>query len=286
MLFFNCYNCGTKANFDPHREIPFSKHMHGVFKAHGIPLKFCYALIPKDANAETREVKPQKLKFDSFELPDHFYKLSSAAMDDKKAIIAREHLINKRKIDPDDFPFYLSSGVTQSSSPKDISLAKTFQQRLIIPSYVNDTLIGYEGMALYPNKNKYITIGSNLVHGYSNIFREEGHVPLFVTEGFFDSYHVNGVALCTNSLSNKHIELLEKTSRPKVVIPDRKNTHNALAEEALNLGWGVSLPEIKPYKDISEAIEHYGVFFVLNSVMKSIKYGDSGKIYLKIYNVA
>ena len=58
MAFYNCWNCGAKASFDPHREIPFSKDMHGIFKSFGIPLRECYALIPKEKNNELREVKP------------------------------------------------------------------------------------------------------------------------------------------------------------------------------------------------------------------------------------
>lgn len=286
MLFFNCYNCGGKGNFDPHREAPFSKAMYGIFKSFGIPLRECYALIPKDPTAEKREVKPQKLELDSLEIPDHFYTLASAADDDVKAMQSRYHLINKRSIDPDSFPFYLSTGFTKSSNPGDISMARTFKNRLIIPSYMNDRLIGYEGMALEPDRNKYITVGRNLFHGYGNIYSQSDHVPIFITEGFFDAWHLNGVALTTNALSNKHIELLEKSPRPKVVVPDRGNTHNALAEGALEQGWGVSLPDIKPYKDVCKAIEHYGVFFVLNSIINTIKYGDAGRISLKIYNIA
>jgi hypothetical protein len=139
-------------------------------------------------------------------------------------------------------------------------------------------------MALSKSKDKYITIGKNLIHGHHNIFNQPEYVPLFVTEGFFDSFYLNGVAVLTNSFTNKQIELLERTNRPKIVVPDRKNTHHGLAEKALELGWGISFPEIKPYKDISEAIKNYGVFFVVNSVMSSIKYGNSAKISLKIYN--
>lgn len=287
MLFYNCFNCGIDGTFDPRREYPFSKNMHAIFKAYDIPLKDCYILIEecKGKHSEERKITRKRADFDPIPIPDWFYPLNEAPSTDVIAKKAHEHLINRRKIDPDYFSFYLSTGKTASNDPKDINLAKTFVNRLIIPAFVDDNLIGYEGMALGSQGKKYIGIGKNLIHGYNNIFKKDNHIPLYITEGFFDSYHLHGVAVTTNKLSSFQIELLERSPRPKIIVPDRNNTHNMLAEKALSLGWGIALPNIKPYKDISEAIEHYGTLFVLKSVTENIKYGKIAEISLKIYNI-
>jgi len=96
---------------------------------------------------------------------------------------------------------------------------------------------------------------------------------------------LNGVAVLTNKITNTQIELLNRTERQKVVVPDRRNDSNMLAKKALELGWGLSLPDIKPYKDISEAIEYYGILYVVDSVMKNIKYGKFANLSLGMYNL-
>jgi hypothetical protein len=286
MLFYNCFNCGIDGTFDPHREYSFSKHMPGILKAYGVPLRDCYALIQNKNPSENREVKPQRLSFDTIDLPDHFYPLLSGNEDNPIVQRALDHLINVRRIDPYEHKYFLSTGETRSTDPRDVSIARSCANRLIIPAYVNDDLIGYECMALGDQTKKYLRFGSNLIHGYNNIFNQDSRTPLFVHEGYWDSTYFNGVAVLTNKLTNKQIELLERSSRPKVVIPDRMNTSHRLAEMALDLEWGLSLPAIRPYKDVSEAVQHYGTLFVQKSAMENIKFGNIARISLKIYNRA
>jgi hypothetical protein len=271
VAFYNCFNCGVDGNFDPKREHPYSKHMYPIFKAFSIPIKPCYDLIEKYSTTN-REVKKPVMKWDNITLPSHFIPLASASEDNKIANTARKHLLEKRLIDPKETPFYISTDATS-----------TYHNRLIIPSYVNDRLIGYEAMALGDQTTKYISMGSNLIHGYNNIYGDPD-APLFVTEGFFDSYHLRGVATTTNKLTSKQIELLERSSRLKVIVPDRGNSHNALAEKAIELGWSIALPEISPYKDVSEGIMHYGILYVVHSIMKNIRPAKMANFFLKIYN--
>lgn len=284
MMFYNCYNCGIDGTFDPNREYPFSKRMWAIFKSYDIPLRDVYGLIKHEKGKEAKIVKPQPLKFETIELPDHFYRLVDGDESDPVVQRALTHLIEKRRIDPYSSTFFLSTGATNSSSPKNQSLARAYYNRLIIPAYVEDNLIGYEGMALGSQGTKYLREGHNLIHGYNNIYSQPANVPLFVFEGYWDAYHFNGVAVLTNKLTNKQIELLDRSPRSKVIIPDRMNTHHALAETALELDWGVSLPSIRPYKDVSEAIEHMGTLYVQKSAMENIKYGNIAKISMKLYN--
>ena len=280
MVFYNCFNCGVDGSFDPHRQYPFSEDMYKIFTSFGIPIKHCYSLI--DKKEEKRPVKQNKIKFDYMDIPDHFYLLSEAKSNDEVAYRATKHLVEKRLIEPDDFPFFLSTGKTKSSNPKDESMARACVNRLIIPAFVNERMIGYEAMALGNQQTKYLGVGSNLIHGYNNIFSFDNS-PLFVTEGFFDAFHLNGVAVLTNKITKTQIEILNKTERDKVIIPDRLDSHNTLAEKALALEWKISLPDIKPYKDVSEAIKNYGILHVVDSAMKNIKYGANAGIYLKLF---
>ena len=182
MLFYNCYNCGIKGNFDPNREFAFSKNMWGILKAYDIPLRDCYGLIKHEKGKEPRVVKPQPLKFDTVELPDHFYPLTDGEDDNPVVQRAMSHLIDERRVDPYSTEFFLSTGYTNSTNPKDQSIARSYANRLIIPAYADGKLIGYEGMALGNQGTKYLREGHNLIHGYDNIFSESSGVPLFVCE--------------------------------------------------------------------------------------------------------
>jgi hypothetical protein len=285
IAFYNCFNCGIDGNFDPKREYPFSKDMYNILKSFNIPLKYCYQLINNYQTYKPREVTKPKIEFDFLTIPDYFYLLAEASSNNLIATKAIKHLIEERLIDPYDYPFFLSTGDAKSNNPIEINMAKTMFNRLIIPAYVDNKLIGYEGMALGNQSKKYISIGKNIIHGYNNIFGKEENIPLFVTEGFFDAYHFKGVAVLTNKITTRQIELLERVNRPKIIIPDRFNTHNTLANKALELGWGISFPHIKPYKDVSLAIKNYGIIYVINSAMENIKYKNSAKISLNIFNL-
>ena len=281
MAFYNCFNSGCSGSFDPNREIPMSSGMWGIMKSFGIPVSKVMALV--DPNKLKSKPKLPKIQFNYIDVPDHFYPLENS--NDENSKIAYKHLIEKRRINPRDYEFFLSTGITNSSDPNEKRLARSFKNRLIIPAYYNDRMIGYEGMSLDGKGGKYLSVGKNLIHGYNNLFRYENHAPLFITEGFFDAYHLNGVAVLTNKITNTQIELLNRTERQKVVVPDRRNDSNMLAKKALELGWGLSLPDIKPYKDISEAIEYYGILYVVDSVMKNIKYGKFANLSLGMYNL-
>jgi hypothetical protein len=50
------------------------------------------------------------------------------------------------------------------------------------------------------------------------------------------------------------------------------------------LGWSIALPEISPYKDVSDGIMNYGVLYVINSIMKNIKPAKMANFFLKLYN--
>lgn len=284
MVFYNCFNCPAEGNFDPHREYPFSKEMYGIFSSFNIPVKYCYDLIPEDKKG-TREVKPKKVEYTFMDPPDFLYPLVEGDPSNSVVQAALNHLEEERLIDPFEFPFYLSNGKTSSNKMDVQTMARTTKNRLIIPAFVNERMIGFEAMALGNQKTKYITHGTHVVHGHDNLFKGDRSNYLFITEGFFDSYHLKGFATGTNNITKSQIELLEKSPRPKIVVPDRLNSHEALAEKALELGWGLSLPKIKPYKDISEAIKNYGILYVVESVMKNIHYGKNAQICLKMYGI-
>lgn len=291
MAFFHCFNCGIDASFDPNREIPHSKEMYKIFRAFDISKEdIDKILFSKKINkTSNKSEKPQRQKVDIKELaiPDHFYKLSDADSGNVIATKAKDYLMNERLIDPDSYPFYLSTGIA-GDSVKDQANAKILINRLIIPSFRNNKMVYFIARALDDTmKTRYINPPvpkGNIIYGFDRLYNN-AKGPLFVTEGFFDAHHLKGVAVLENHMTKEQIDILNSSSRNKVVVPDKnkKNDSQKLAEQAIGLGWGVSLPVIGSCKDITEAIKKYGKLYVIDSAMKNIFYGAAAELGLKNY---
>jgi hypothetical protein len=108
-------------------------------------------------------------------------------------------------------------------------------------------------------------------------------MPLYITEGWFDSYHIDGVATLGRYLTTQQIYWLNRTPRPKVIIPDRFGDGIDLAKAGLNQGWSVATPDINDCKDINEAIIKYGKLYVLNSLREHTYSDFEATVRLGIY---
>lgn len=287
---YNCFNCGIKGAFSPEEEIPMSTHMKEIFTAFGIP-KREYAKIlfrVRDADKSFTPLKKKEevdpfsiLKEKSFELPDYLIPLNECEGDPRyeKSL----ELLEKKCIDHRLHTFYLSTGKTESTNPQNKINAKITLNRLIIPITMGDRVLLLQARVLSgKHKNKYINIGtiSNCLYGIDSL--REDHKYIFVTEGYWDAVHVNGVATITNQLTKPQVQMLESIDKPKVVVPDRNGDYNVLAEKAVEQGWGIAAPrELKNYKDVTQAVRKYGRLYVIHALMNSVTFGDKAKLVIK-----
>ena len=285
--FYSCFNQNCEGNFSLDRKIPYSKNMRSVFKAFHIPLKEIDKLII-EKNGTAIVPKSNIIHSKNLEFPDYFYSLNDALSSDNLANKAKDYL-KSRQVDYKSHPFFLSSGDTNSKNPKDISMAKSFKNRVIIPSYKNNNLVYYIGRSVDDtSKLRYLNAdipNTNIIYGYDRLYVNP-NAPLFVSEGVFDAYfHLNGVAVLKNNISSQQIEILQKSPRKKVIIPDRFTDVDTLMEKGIELGWGVCIAKFDNCKDINEAINKYGKLHVIDKVMKNIIVDENPKIvrlFLKI----
>ncbi len=280
-VFYHCFNCGVDGNFDPNREFPFSKNMRNIFDSFGIPKKEynLIAYISKDVKT-TPIYSPVKIP--RIDIPDHFYLLSKAKRHNLIAEKAIYYLL-RRNINLRKYKFYLSTGNSKINVGENAK-AKSLFGRIIIPFFNKGNLIYYQARALENNsKLRYLDADgskTSILFNMDELYKIT-ESPLFVTEGVFDAMLVNGCATLENRLSNNQIELLQKSKRRKVIIPDFKSDSQTLVRQALDLGWEVSFPELGDMKDISAASEKYGILYTLVSVMNNIKEGHLAKFNLK-----
>lgn len=265
---YNCFNCGHGAGYDPEKHETMPRDMVEVLSAFHIAetdwqpalfraMELREGGVRGTANAPIVNIEPKELTF-----PPFFYPLTDDPNDDF-AQYAIQYLAS-RLIDWKTAPFYL---VAKADHPDNAR----WYGRLIIPTYKDKKLVFWQGRDLTDmHVKKYLSPNEprdNIISGYQHVvgFSEE---PLYIVEGWFDAYHLNGVAVYGNKMTSGQIAWINKTSRPKVVIPDRFGDGFLLAEQALELGWHVSTPDIGSCKDVNDAVVKYGLLYTRMSILQ------------------
>lgn len=289
ITFYSCFNCGVEGNFSPDRQYPFSKDMRKIFDSFGIPSNEYNAIAYKNViegnKKGEKKVEKKKPTYTKIEQPDFFYSLEDALPDNiyyKKAIEELKY----RNIDPSSYPFFLSNGKSKSG-PRMEAIAKSMMNRLIIPFYDSrGNLIYYQGRSFDKNaKQKYLNadvLNTGVIYGMDRLY-EDTEKPLFVTEGFFDAYHLKGASLQHNYMTSQQLELLNKSPRKKVFVPDKKSDSSKAVDQFAEMGWYVSVPDIgNSCKDIDDAIRKYGKLYTLSTVASNIETARTGKLLLRL----
>lgn len=286
MCFYSCFNCGVEGSFDPNREFPFSEKMRSIFDAFDIPKNDYNAIAYSKkvfGNGEVRKPVAQKAVVKTLEIPDYFCELANCNIDNvivQKAFDELKH----RNISPESYKFYLSTGKSKGG-PREVALARALMNRLIIPYFdAKDNMIYYQARSLDKDiTKKYInadTPRAGILYGMDRL-NTDTEYPLFITEGFFDAFHLKGVALLENNVTSSQIELLRRSRRKKVFVPDRKSDSSKVVDQFIKEGWYVSIPEIgASCKDIDDSIRKFGKLYTLQTVTSNIHEADTGKILM------
>jgi len=264
---YNCFNCGHKSLYDPYdpeSDGSMPDTMIKILDAFNIPDDEWKQVLLSGMAFNGRKVKPKEQYIEiepaEIELPKHFYPLVEDDTD-KWSIIARDYLEHDRGIDPDKHRFFLSTGKADTKYTK-------WKGRVIIPIYKDDKLVHYQGRSLIKMKLKYLsptTPKDKIIYGYDKLFKNPD-LPLYVVEGYFDAVSIDGVAMFGNQLTKEQIKWLNRSQRPKVVIPDRLGDGHLLANQAVKLGWSVGFPDIGSCKDMNEAVNRFGKLYVMKSI--------------------
>ena len=179
---FKCHNCGASMSLNNFlREIDPVVHKQYTLE------KF------KDGHTGRNFVADEPVfKFEAPKFKKKL-KLPKASENPKSA-----GYLTARHLNPD--KFYYAEKFKKFAN----SLKPTFEseahdeERIIIPLYYENNLIGFQGRSLGPSKVKYITVmlddDAPKIYGLDNIRRD---APVYVTEGPFDSTFIrNAIAMC------------------------------------------------------------------------------------------
>lgn len=265
---YHCFNCGHSTVYDPDTQKNMPEKMQTVLNDFGVPedewkqVLMSNWLVEKDGTVVAPIAPKVDIEPAVVSMPRHFYPLADASPNDKWANVAKVYLEHARGVDPNSYPFMLAE---QQDDPE----LNHWFKRIIIPIFKGNELIFYIGRDLTEkHMRKYLSPSytkEKVMFGFSEIFRQTED-PLYIVEGWFDAYVINGVAILGNEISEAQKSWLNKSNRKKIYIPDRMGDGWVAGERALELGWQIATPDIGNCKDINEAVAKYGKMFVMKSL--------------------
>lgn len=286
---YNCFNCEHTAGYTNGQPFTPDDALKVVFDAYGIPDAHWNELVMESLQNRNSDngafhakiVKASTIEAKVLQQPDYFHELSSLPEDMPLRQLAELHLIEERGIDPAAYPFLVA--LKDDEDPYSAAWLK----RLIIPVYDRaNRLIFYQGRDLIGtanNKYKSPSVDRDCVlYGMDQIYKHT-NAPLFVVEGFFDAFHVDGVAILGRQLTDPMVQHLNNSVREKIIIPDRTGNGEDLALAGLKQGWKVSTPDFGNCKDITEAVVKYGKLYVMKSITDNVHSGFSAELNVRMY---
>ena len=246
---YHCFNCQFKASWQPGRTI--SQKMSKLLRLLHVPddtinqLRLEALKLNESSKAEVRSIIPT---FDLRELPPESEPLTewtnkSSALIDK--LVPVVEYLAKRKLYLDDYNFYWSPKIG-------------FSNRVIIPFTYDGKVVGYTARAISDAKPKYI---SEQQPGYVfNLDKQQNNRSfVIVCEGPFDAISIDGCALLGAEIKDSQNWLLKQLAKEIVLVPDRDHEGLKTVEQAIELGWSVSMPAWPDgVKDVNDAVVKLG----------------------------
>ncbi len=180
---FKCHNCGASLSFNN-----FLKELDPILHKQ-------YTLEKFKEGHTGRNFVVEEPKFD-FVKPVFKKKLDLPKA--SEIPIAREYL-ERRKLKAEKFYFADKFKQWTNSQKQTFDTITRDESRIIIPLYdIDSNLIGFQGRALGPSPNKYITVMlSDDVPKVYGLNQVDSSKPIYIVEGPFDSTFIkNAVAMC------------------------------------------------------------------------------------------
>ena len=243
-ISYHCFNCSFKASWQPGR--PLSKGMKRLLRDLNVndsvivKLSFeAIKLLDEYTSTNSISIIP---KFDYRSLPLGSEKIADITEIPDTLVPVLEYM-NKRALYLEDYDFYWTP-----QSPN----------RLIIPYYYQNKLVGYTARATDDSKPKYLAEQQpGYVFNLDNQRDERKFV--IVCEGQIDAISIDGCAILGSEIKESQNFLLQQLHKEIVLVPDRDHEGPKTVEAALEYGWAVSLPDWPDgIKDVNDAVVKLG----------------------------
>ena len=252
---YHCFNCGYKASWQPGRPVSnkLRKLLQWMNCTDDTITRLTFDVMRLNEGVEVAERKIELPTFETVPLPPDAIKIADITDFSKFSLSILEYMA-ARNLNLEDTDYYWSP-----------SLA--YRDRLIIPFYYEKRIVGWTARTITADKKpKYLTeTQPGFVYGLD----EQGYNKVFaiLCEGQVDAIHVEGCALGGSEINDAQAMLIDKLNKDIIVVPDRDKAGSKLVEQAIERGWGVSLPEWnQDINDIGDSVDKYGRLYTLYSI--------------------
>lgn len=274
---YHCFNCGFKASWQPGRTINYK--MRQLMRWLNIPDTEINKIslevlrlnegIEGQSNINSSIILPT---FQTVKFPEHTIKITENNVTDNVTNDYTDVLnyIKKRNlVIGEKYNYYWCNN-------------PVYKRRMIIPFYYNQQLVGWTARIINSDKNPRYLLETQpgFVYGLDQQTYQRNFC--IVTEGPIDANHVEGVAIMGSEISKQQALLINRLNKDVIVVPDRDSKGKAFAEQAIELGWQVSMPDWKSdIKDTNDAVSEYGRLYTLYSIVTAAE-SSSLKIKLRM----
>tara|TARA_A100001035_G_scaffold276591_1_gene271895 strand:+ start:4917 stop:5897 length:981 start_codon:yes stop_codon:yes gene_type:complete len=259
-LSYHCFNCGFKASWQPGRNISykFRNLLKWLNAPDDIINKLALQVMQENEGVQIKKQIVDLPKFNTVDLPDNSIEISSIKDFDKHSMAVLNYMAS-RNLNLDDTTYFWSSNLG-------------YRDRLIIPFYFEKRIVGWTARTVLNDKKpKYL---SEQQPGYVFNLDEQGPNKVFtiVCEGPLDAIHIEGVALLGSEIKDQQAMLINRLNKDVIVVPDRDEAGSKLIQEAIDLGWGVSMPDWgENINDIGEAVNKHGRLYALHKIVSAVE---------------
>ena len=252
---YHCFNCGFKASWQPGRPVSnkLRKLLQWLNCSDDDITRLTFDVMRLNEGVEVAERKIELPTFETVPLPPDAVKIADITEFNKFSMAVLEYMA-ARHLNLDDTDYYWSPSLG-------------YRDRLIIPFYYEGRVVGWTARTITADKKpKYLTeTQPGFVYGLD----EQRHTKLFaiVVEGQVDAIHIEGCALGGSEINDAQAMLINKLNKDIIVVPDRDKAGSKLVEQAIDRGWGVSLPDWnQEINDVGDAVNKYGRLYTLYSI--------------------
>ena len=262
---FHCFNCGFKTSWRNGRNLSFKmkKFMRWLNVPDDTITKLALQVLQTKTDETGHKTFITLPKFVSKELPAKSkpihewadYKALEPGGIDKDLFKVLEYIAS-RKLNLNDYDFYW----TPESGYRD---------RLIIPFYYREKVVGYTARKVVESKVKYL---SEQQPGYvfNTDAQDDDRKYIVAVEGPIDAIAIDGVALLGSEIKEQQTALLNSLGKHVIVVPDRDEAGQKLVYDAMEAGWSVSMPDwSQDIGDANDAVRKYGRLHTLYSIVKN-----------------
>ena len=259
LVSYHCFNCGFKASWQPGRNLSykFKKLLEWLNAPDADITKLALDVMRENEGVEVQKHRVEMPTFGTVHLPEGAEPLSKhqwaeAGQLDENIVKIFQYML-ERNLSIEDTEYYWS--------PK-----LGYRDRIIIPFYYEGRIVGYTARTIGESKPKYLTDSQP---GFVFNLDEQRPDKVFtiLCEGPIDALHVEGCALTGSDIGDAQALLLNKLGKDIYVVPDRDKAGSKLVEQAIDRGWGVSLPDWDAdINDISDCVARHGRLYTLYSI--------------------